>query len=337
MEQKISRNNLYQQLVLKRTPLHEIQNIKIPNNNRIFAKEEWLNPTSSLFDRIYLELFKNAESNGLIVPGITPVIEASTGNAGASFAYYAKKLGYEATVITHADTPKARVEQIKNYGANVIFSPAGQYAKGYVNLLEKILENDKKDKGKIGEDPTRLYCITKINPEAKKPLRKLVDEVYKQLREYNKEKIDNFICVVGSGTTISGIGERLKEKNLETQIIALDHIKTPVLQHLMKDKIFDYEGNKMPHQLFGISAFGLPKEKLDINFNVIDKVWLIDDSYWQKGCKFLSKQENKPVGRSSGASLYTALKLSKQVKNQNILILFFDAAWKYENKYPYFK
>jgi len=337
MKLSSERENLYRMLeyCVGGTPLHKIEKIKVAGKNTIYAKEEWLNPTASLFARVYLHLFKNAEEKGFIIPGVTPVIEASTGNAGAAFAYYARELGYDAIVITHADTPIARVEQIRSYCGRVIFSPKGQYAKGYVKFLETILQKDKKEKGgKIGQNPERLYCVTKINPEAKVPLREVADETYIQLKG---GKIDYFICVVGSGTTISGIGERLKEINPDTKIIALDHVKTPVLSHLKRGKIFDHSGDTMPHELFGMSAFGLPKERLDINFEIIDKIMLIDDDYWKEGCKLLQKKEKKPVGRSSGASLFAALKIAKKIKGKNILIIFFDAAWKYDNRYPYFK
>ena len=152
-----------------------------------------------------------AEEGGFIEPSVTPVIEASTGNAGASFAWCARELGFpDVSVITHEDTPRARVQQIQSYGAKVIFSPAGQYAAGYVRKLEEVLGEDKKGKGKLGQDPTRMFCVTKIKRGRQSPgYKRLVDEVYDEIGN-----VDFFICGVGSGTTISGIGRRLKEKIL---------------------------------------------------------------------------------------------------------------------------
>lgn len=309
------RQKIYQKLESQvgNTPLITIKKIKVPNNNIIFAKEEWLNPTSSLFGRVYPYLFRKAEEAGYIVPGVTPVIEASTGNAGAAFAWCAQELGYlDCTVITHADTPKARVEQIKSYGAKVLFSPAGEYARGYVRLLERILEDDRKKKGgKIGVNTKRLYCVTKINPKAKVPLRQLVDEIIKQV---GKKTIDYFICVVGSGTTISGIGERLKEVYPTIKIIALEHESTEVLHYLQKGKVYDTE--KLPHQLYASAPFGLPAEKLDINFSIIDEIEKINDNDWDQGMQLLETLEHKSVGRSSGASLSAALKIAQKVQRK---------------------
>jgi cysteine synthase len=325
------REELYKKLnaSVGRTPVHKIQNVHVSNGNSVYAKEEWTNPTGSVFDRIYPYLFRITEEKGLIVSGVTPVIEASTGNAGAAFSWCARELGYDdCTVITHEDTPKARVQQIIDYGAKVIFSPAGQYAHGYVTLLEDILKEDKKLKrGKIGENPHRLYCVTKIVPEAKIPLRELADETVNQIGN-----IDYFISVVGSGTTISGIGERLKEINSDTKVIALEHESTDVLRYLRRGEVFNARG--LPHDLYASAPFGLGPEKLDINFDVIDDIVKITDYDWVTGMDLLNKREGKLVGRSSGASMSAALKLAKNECGKNFLIMFFDPAWKYTENYP---
>lgn len=313
------------------TPLHEVRQVSIPNRNRIYAKEEYKNPTSSTFDRLYPYLFRIAEESGLIVPRITPVIEASTGNAGASFAWCAEELGYGATVITHKDTPKARVQQIESYGAKVIFSPAGKYAAGYVKELERILAEDKRGKGKLGEDPSRMYCLTKIDKKSLNTpgYQALVDEVLNEINE-----VDYFIGGVGSGTTISALGKRLKRRNPQTQVIAFEHRDAPVITEFKRGRIA-----KMPKkfQFFGLSAAGLPPEKLDIDMSIIDDVILVTDEDWRIGYKLLKENEGKEVGRSSCAAFKVALNLSDKIQDKKILILFGDPSWKYTDNYPYLK
>lgn len=311
------------------TPLHEVRQVSIPNRNRIYAKEEYKNPTSSTFDRLYPYLFRIAEESGLIVPGITPVIEASTGNAGASFAWCAQKLGYGATVITHEDTPKARVQQIESYGAKVIFSPAGEYAAGYVKELERILAEDKRGKGKLGEDSTRMYCLTKIKHGSNAHgFRKLVDEVYQEL-----DRIDYFVCGVGSGTTISSLGIIFKERNPNTQVIAIEPEHSAVITAFKNGRIAELSHLEM----IGIGAAGLPPEKLDINLLVIDDVVLVTNEDWRSGYKLLKESERKEVGRTSCAAFKVALNLSDKIQDKKILILFGDPSWKYTNNYPYLK
>ncbi len=155
------RSDLYEKVEQRtgNTHRYRISKIPVPHGNLIYAKEEWLNPTGSIFDRVYPFLFRCAEEKGFIVPGITPVIEASTGNAGTSFAWCARNLGYtDCSVIIHEDAPRARIKQIQSYGANIIFSPAGQFAKGYVKKLGELLPEDEQFKGgKLGEPK----CLTR--------------------------------------------------------------------------------------------------------------------------------------------------------------------------------
>jgi cysteine synthase A len=336
------RIKIYESLEQKvgNTPLYEIKKIPIPNRNRIFAKEEFLNPTASNFDRVYPYLFRVAEEKGFIVPGITPVIEASTGNAGASFAWCAKKLRYtDATVITHKDTPKARVEQIKSYGAKIIFSPAGELAAGYVHKLDEILAEDKKQKGgKIGENPKRMYAVTKIGPEGKVPFKQYVEEAIKQLRgTVLNTHFDYFICAVGSGTMISGVGEAFKKLGKHTKIVAIETAEVPAVSSLKKRKMLPteqyykhYTASDFP---FGMGAAGLPQQKLDINFSVIDDIQGVRAEEWKNALDALHQKEDKQVGRTSGAELAVALRMAKDVFNKIFLITFHDASWKYENSY----
>jgi len=317
------------------TPLYEIKEIDVPNRNKVFAKEEYLNPTGSNFDRIYPFLFKKSEEKGYIKPGVTPVIEATTGNAGASFAWTAKELGFnDVTVIIHEDAPKSRVKQIKSFGAKILYSPAGQYTKGYVALLEKVLKEDKEKKGgEISKNPERLYAITKILPQSRLPYYKLTDEAVRQLKEKEGEKanFDYFIGIVGSGDFISGVGERLKKMNPEIKVIAVEPAESPALSALKEGKILHQE--KMSHGMFGAIPFGVPKEKLNINFEIIDEIKQIESYEWQKIMKSLHEREGKQVGRSSAAELAVALKLAEEVNSKNILITFHDPAWKYKESY----
>ena len=241
------RKIIYEDLISKSkdTPLYKIIFIPVPNRNKIFAKEEYLNQTGSNFDRIYPYLFMLAEEKGYIVPEITPVIEVTTGNAGAAFAWCAQKLRYkDCTVIIHEDAPKSRIKQIKSLGAKVVFSPAKQYTQGYIPLLEKILRKDKEAKGgKIGKNPKRIYCITKIIPEARLPYYKLAEEATEQLNstEGENSEFNFFLSIVGSGDFISGVGERLKKINPKIKIVAIEPSESRALSALKEGKILNQE------------------------------------------------------------------------------------------------
>jgi len=309
------------------TPICEIKKIAIQNGNRIFAKEEWKNPTGSIFDRVYPYLFKIAEEEGKIIPGVTPVVEASTGNAGASFAWCAKKLGYDdCIVIIHKDAPKVRIDQIKSFGAKILYSPAGQYTKGYVALLEKVLKEDKEKKGgKIGENPERLYCVTKINPKAREVYHQFVNEALKVI-----PKIDYFVGAVGSGTSISGIGKYLKIFCSSTKIIAVDPSESPSTYCLKYEKK-SIDFNKMPHNVWGGATFGVPLKKLNLDLKMINNVQLVNKAERDIANEILSKVENKKVGRTSCCVFAVAYRMSEILKKKNILICLYDPRWKYGN------
>lgn len=316
------------------TPLFEIKNIATPNSNRIFAKEEWRNPTGSIWDRVYPFLFKSLEEQGVIIPGITPVIETTAGNAGASCAWVARELGYECTIIIPEDAPQARIRQIKSLGAAVVLSPKGLYAKGNIQVLNEILRRDKASKGgKLGENPKLLYCINKIDPKHRvvtyAVLRKLVQELAPALDGIG---LNYFVVGVGSGATISGIGKAPKEYWPNVKIIGIDPVEAPVVYYFKyKDQVFDSEF--MPHDIHGIGVFGVPPELLSIDLDIIDEVMWAGKTDWQYGCSSLYRYEDRQLGRSTGAALSCILKLAEKVERKNFLMIFHDPSWKYENHF----
>jgi cysteine synthase len=128
------------------SPMYEIVKIKLPNSNRLFAKEEWLNFTGTHYDRIYARLLREFEESGKISPGKTHLVETTSGNAGSAFAHLCDYLGYSCTVILPADTPKARIVELRHYGAHLKFSPAAKYVSGVVDELQKYLLHARKDR-----------------------------------------------------------------------------------------------------------------------------------------------------------------------------------------------
>lgn len=333
-----SRRQVYAHLCsqLKPTPLHRISRIAVPNGNRIWAKEEFRNPTESAFDRVYPQLFQMLEERGCIVPYVTPVIECSLGNAGASFAWTAKELGYKATVITNADTPPARIQQIRSLGAEVIFSPPLEYGTGYVKLLNQLLERDRIEKGgKAGENPERLFAVTKILPEARRCFHSLAKEALEQ-RQSNElaGTFDIFVSAVGSGDLICGVSEYLKSRieNLET--IAIEPAELRAVSALKQGRVLEYRPLSVDRLMIGVTATGVTLDRLNIDFDVIDRIETVSTSEWEHLDTMLMKQELKSVGRTSAGVLAVALRISETVKDKDILIVFYDARWKYGDTFP---
>lgn len=318
------------------TPLYKIKKIHISNKNSIYCKEEYLNPSGSTFDRFYPWLFRIAEENGLIIPNITPVIESSSGNAGASFAYCAKKLGYnDCTVILHSDTPKVRIDKIERYGAKVILAEKGTHGLGNLKKLEELLAEDRKKKGgKIGENPYRMYCLTKIHPRAHESpgCKDLVEEVYNEI-----DNVDIFVSGIGSGTTLKGMANQLREKNPNTKIIAFEPSYTPTVTRMSGVFVSIKDFNPRDYELFGLGV-EIPANRLNIDLSLIDEIRLVTNEDWKNGYEKLSTIENRTeVGRVSAATLEVALKVAEKVYAKNILICFGDSAKSFDENYLYLK
>ncbi len=321
------------------TPLHRIKNILVANENVIWAKEEYLgNPTQSAFDRVYPELFYSLEARGLIVPGVTPVIECSVGNAGASFAWAAQSLGYCATVIVNSDTPRARIEQINSFGAKIIFSPPGEYGTGYVKLLNRILAEDRAAKGgEIGENPARMFAVTKILPEARQFYRSLAEEAAQQLQRQSpfRPKFQAFVSAVGSGDLISGVGSYFRSRIPDFRNIAIEPAELPALSALRAGKVLPFREVSIDQVMIGVTGSGVGADRLNIDFSIIDSIEPVTIADWQSAGKLLLDREGKDVGRTSAGAFAAALRMSRVVSKQNILIVFYDAGWKYRDTAPF--
>ncbi|MEP0987523.1 pyridoxal-phosphate dependent enzyme [Ekhidna sp.] len=312
------------------TPLHEFTEIPIAGNNRIFGKLEYQNPTGSHHIRIYPTLFRILESKKLIYPGITPIVETSIGNAGAAMVYCANRLGFNKPspkIIVPADASKARIKQIAELGGDLIFSPAGRYSEGYVEVLTRMLDEDKKNKGNFGEDPTRLVAISKVIPEAKMAYEIFVKETVNQLRNIKLNNIDYFFGAVGSGTSLSGIGKYVKQAWPKSKVVAIEPQEAPVARYL-RDNGKPLTAKTIPHKVHGVGTYGIPKGKLNIDFNVIDQYETFSNDDWVKTLSIVKEQEGLPIGPSTAAVMSVALKHASKFKDKSILICCYDNDWK---------
>lgn len=310
------------------TPLHRIRHIKVPNGNRIWAKLEFLNPTESAFDRVYPGLFEAAELAGHIAPGVNPVIECSTGNAGASFAWTARELGYESHVIIHEDSPFPRIEQIRRLGAHVILSPAGEYGSGYVALLNSVLEENRRALG--AETHGRLFAITKIVPEARDHHRGIVHEALAQLKSTQLANgFSAFVAAVGSGDLICGVSSEFRRLGHHVEVIGMESKEMPTVSSLRAGRVLEATPLPIPDLMLGVTGTNLPMNRLNINFDLIDDVEGVSVEEWKSMDARLVEEEGLAVGRTSAGSLAAALRVAERVTNADILTIFFDPKWKY--------
>lgn len=271
---------------------------------KIFAKLEYLNPAGSVKDRIALAMIEDAEEKGLIKEGAT-IIEPTSGNTGIGLAAVATARGYK-TVITLPDTMSVeRRNLLKAYGAELVLTDGSQGMKGAIAKAEELNK----------EIPNSVVLGQFVNP-ANPAIHKATTgpEIWDQ----TDGKVDIFVAGVGTGGTITGVGQYLKEQNPDVQVVAVEPASSAVLS----------TGQAGPHKIQGIGAGFIP-DTLDTS--VYDEIIPIEnDDAFAEGKKF-AVTEGVLVGISSGAALKAATILAARPENKgkNIVVLLPDSGDRY--------
>ena len=273
-------------------------------NANIFAKLEYLNPAGSVKDRIALAMINDAEKKGLLKPGAT-IIEPTSGNTGIGIASVAAAKGYRA-ILTLPDTISVeRRNLLKDYGAELVLTEG---AKGMKGAIAKAEELNKEIEGSI----ILGQFDNPANPAAHKAT--TGPEIWEQL----DGKVDIFVAGVGTGGTITGIGEYLKSQNPDVKIVAVEPATSPVLS----------KGTAGAHKIQGIGAGFVPKV---LDTEVYDEILPIEnDDAFEEGRAF-AVSEGILVGISSGAALKAATILANRPENKgkNIVALLPDSGDRY--------
>ncbi|MBQ2082949.1 MAG: cysteine synthase A [Lachnospiraceae bacterium] len=271
---------------------------------KIYTKLEFLNPAGSVKDRIALAMIEDAEEKGLLKPGAT-IIEPTSGNTGIGLASVAVAKGYKA-ILTLPDTMSVeRRNLLKAYGAELVLTEG---AKGMKGAIAKAKELNESIPGSIILGQFDNPANVKAHRETTGP------EIYEQ----TEGKVDIFVAGVGTGGTITGVGEYLKSKNPNVKIVAVEPASSPVLS----------KGTAGPHKIQGIGAGFVPAV---LNTEIYDEVIAIEnDDAFEFGRKF-ARSEGILVGISSGAALKAAQILANRPENagKNIVALLPDSGDRY--------
>ncbi len=293
------------------TPMVRLRRMAEPRAASILAKLESFNPGGSVKDRICLSMLEDAEARGLLKPGAV-VVEPTSGNTGIGLAMICAVKGFK-VILTMPETMSAeRLQILKGYGAEVVLTPAAEGMMGAVKRAEAIVKETPK-----AFMPQQFN--NPANPEVHR--RTTAPEI---LRATDGD-LDAFVAGVGTGGTITGVGETLKKKVPGAKIVAVEPKASAVLS-----------GHKAgPHMIQGIGAGFVPQV---LNRSVIDEIIPVTDEQAYDTARRLAKEEGLYVGISSGAACWAALKVAKDLGSGNtVVVVFPDTGERYLSIQPYFE
>ena len=292
--------------LIGRTPLLELSHIEkeYKLKAKILAKLEYLNPAGSVKDRIAKAMIDEAENSGKLRTG-SVIIEQTSGNTGIGLAAVAAARGYRIVIVMPETMSVERRQLMKAYGAELVLTDGSKGMKGAIEKAEELAK----------EIPDSFLAGQFVNPANPKIHRETTGpEIYQD----TDGKVDIFVAGVGTGGTVTGVGEYLKSQNSNIQVIAVEPASSPMLS----------EGKAGAHKIQGIGAGFVPDV---LNTNIYDRVITVDEEDAFRVGRMIGQKEGVLVGISSGAAAHAAIELAKLPENEgkNIVVLLPDTGDRY--------
>jgi len=293
------------------TPLVKLNNIIPENGANIYAKLECFNPGGSVKDRIAKAMVEDAEHRGILKPGST-IIEATSGNTGIGLAMVGAVKGYQVILVMSENMSAERRMILESFGAKTELSRAEFGMEGTIERAEELL----------AQNPD-YFMPEQFNNPANPAIHKKTTgpEIISAM---NGEKVDAFVAGVGTGGTITGVGECLKQHYGDTKIVAVEPATSAVLSG----------ENPGPHKIQGIGAGFKPKV---LNIDILDNIRPVSDDDAYQCSKRLGREEGISAGISGGAACYAACKVAEELgPKKNVIVMIPDTAERYFSFYQYF-
>ncbi|MBL8042949.1 MAG: cysteine synthase A [Nitrospira sp.] len=292
------------------TPLVRLNRLTKPGSATIYAKVESFNPGGSIKDRICLNMINEAERLGKLKPGGT-IVEPTSGNTGIGLALVAAVRGYKLILVMPESMSMERASLLSSYGAQLVLTAAWEGMKGSIKEAESI----------VAQNPSYYMPDQFSNPANPAMHRKTTGpEIVNAL----DGRVDAFVAAVGTGGTITGCGEVIRERNPAAKIVAVEPAGSPVLSG----------GDPGPHKIQGIGAGFVPKV---LNRTLLDRVITVTDDEAYQTAKLLAKKEGLLVGISAGANVFAAQKVAEELgPGKNVVTILCDTGERYISIEKYF-
>nr|WP_298573041.1 cysteine synthase A [uncultured Mogibacterium sp.] len=292
--------------LIGKTPLLELTRIEeeFGLKAKVIAKLEYLNPAGSVKDRIAKRMIEDAEDSGKLKPGAT-IIEPTSGNTGIGLSAVAAAKGYKTVIVMPETMSVERRQLMKAYGAELVLTEGAKGMKGAIAKAEELAAGIENSfiPGQF-ENPS--------NPAAHR------DTTGPEIWEDTDGKVDYFVAGVGTGGTVTGVGEYLKEKNANIKVVAVEPEASQTLAR----------GDAAPHKIQGIGAGFVPDT---LNTEIYDEIIPVTNEDSFETGRLIGQKQGVLVGISSGAALWAAIELAKKPENEgkNIVVLLPDTGDRY--------
>lgn len=280
--------------LIGRTPLVWLNRIGLECKAKIAGKLEFFNPASNVKDRIGVSMVLDAEREGKLKPGMT-IVEPTSGNTGIALAWVAAAKGYKLILTMPESMTTERRQILELFGAELVLTPAEE---GMIGAIDKANDIMKESNGAFMPQQFENPANAQIHRET------TAEEVWRD----TDGKVDIFVAGVGTGGTITGVGEVLKSRKSSVQIVAVEPSASPVLSG----------GRACPHKIQGIGAGFKPDI---LNMEVVDEIVQVGNKEAFNMTKRLAKEEGILSGISSGAAVTAAVKVAKRKANADKLIV----------------
>ena len=292
--------------LIGKTPLLELTRIEeeLGLKARVFAKLEYFNPAGSVKDRIAKRMIEDAEASGKLKPGAT-IIEPTSGNTGIGLAAVAAAKGYKTIIVMPETMSVERRQLMKAYGAELVLTEGAKGMKGAIAKAEE-----------IAAETENSYIpgqfVNPSNPAAHR------DTTGPEIWEDTDGKVDYFVAGVGTGGTVTGVGEYLKSKNGDVKVVAVEPEASQTLA----------KGEAAPHKIQGIGAGFVPET---LNTHIYDEIIPVTNEDAFETGRLIGHKQGVLVGISSGAAVWAAIELAKKPENEgkNIVVLLPDTGDRY--------